>query len=152
MNTQPFPGSLNHLIIQLCRAHRARAATLLDEYGLYPGQERILFLLWEEEGLTLSKLAEKLEVQAPTITKMITRMEGSGILERRAAPWDSRTTQVFLTGKGKGLKQAVEKAYEKLEAETAAGLSKKEEVMFRHLLAKIIPTLSKSLTGKDQTF
>jgi MarR family transcriptional regulator, organic hydroperoxide resistance regulator len=122
---------------------------LLDEYGLYPGQERILFLLWEEEGLTLSKLAEKLEVQAPTITKMITRMESSGVLERRAAPWDSRTTQVFLTDKGKGLKQAVEKAYEKLERETAAGLSKKEEVMFRQLLGKIIPTLSQGLTNKE---
>jgi MarR family transcriptional regulator, organic hydroperoxide resistance regulator len=149
MNTQTFPGSLNHLIIQLCRSHRARAATLLEEYGLYPGQERILFLLWGEEGLTLSKLAEKLEVQAPTITKMITRMESSGILERRAAPWDSRTTQVFLTGKGRGLKQAVERAYEKLERETAAGLSKKEEATFRQLLFKVIPTLSKNLTDKE---
>jgi MarR family transcriptional regulator, organic hydroperoxide resistance regulator len=114
MNTQTFPGSLNHLIIQLCRSHRARAATLLEEYGLYPGQERILFLLWGEEGLTLSKLAEKLEVQAPTITKMITRMESSGILERRAAPWDSRTTQVFLTGKGRGMKSSSAKRQQDL--------------------------------------
>lgn len=149
MSKRP-PGSLNGLIIQLCRSHRARAAELLDQHGLYPGQESVLFLLWEEEGLTLSQLAERLGVQAPTITKMMTRMEATGVLERRPAPKDSRTTQVFLTAKGKGLKKAVEQAYAQLESETAAPLSAEEQVLLRQLLMKVVPGLSKSLAAKEQ--
>lgn len=150
MIPQPFPGSLNYLIIQLCRAHRARAGTLLEVYGLYPGQERILFLLWEGEGLSLSKLAEQLGVQAPTITKMISRMEAAGVVVRRAAPQDSRTTQVFLTPKGRGLKEDVERAYVQLEAETVAQLNEEEQKWLRHLLEKVIPSLGQNLVVADR--
>lgn len=144
-----FPGSLNYLIIRLCRAHRARAGTLLEVYGLYPGQERILFLLWEGEGLRLSKLAEQLGVQAPTITKMISRMEAAGVVERRAAPHDSRTTQVFLTPKGRGLKEDVERAYAQLEADTVARLSEEEQRWLRHLLEKVTPNLGQNAGVAD---
>lgn len=144
------PGSLNGLIIQLCRAHRARAGELLAEFDLHPGQERVLFLLWDADGLTLSQLAERLGVQAPTVTKMITRMGASGYLERRPAPKDSRVTQVFLSEQGRGVKKAVEKSYARLEQETGARLSTEERKTLLELLAKVVPNLSQSLGAEDQ--
>ena len=152
MDTMPAkksPGSLNSLIIRLCRAHRARAGELLAEFDLHPGQERVLFLLWDADGLALSQLAERLGVQAPTVTKMITRMEASGYLERRPAPKDSRVTQVFLTEQGKGVKKAVEKAYAQLERETGEGLSLEERGVLLELLARVVPNLSPSLVGEE---
>lgn len=122
---------------------------MLEVYGLYPGQERILLLLWEGEGLSLSKLAEQLGVQAPTITKMISRMAAAGVVERRAAPHDSRTTQVFLTPQGRDLKEGVERAYAQLEADTVAQLSEEEQRWLRHLLEKVTPNLSRNGTAPD---
>jgi MarR family transcriptional regulator, organic hydroperoxide resistance regulator len=149
MPAKKSPGSLNSLIIQLCRAHRARAGELLAEFDLHPGQERVLFLLWEADGLALSQLADRLGVQAPTVTKMIARMEASGYLERRPAPKDSRVTLVFLTGQGRGVKKAVEKAYAQLERETVEGLSVEERGMLLELLVKVVPNLCPSLVGEE---
>jgi MarR family transcriptional regulator, organic hydroperoxide resistance regulator len=135
--------SLNYLFIQVAKAHRARTHELLSELGLHVGQEMILVSLWMQDGQTLSQLAERLEVQPPTITKMVQRMEISGIVKREASQADSRVSHIFLTSKGKSLQAKIERVWEQVEREFVAELNKEERLVFQQLLIKAKEGLSK---------
>jgi MarR family transcriptional regulator, organic hydroperoxide resistance regulator len=139
----PHEG-LSSQIIGVARAHRSRAAELLGALGLYPGQEMFLFWLQREDGQTLSQIAERMGVQPPTVTKMVTRMEASGLLERRASPRDSRVTQVFLTEHANTLLPEIERVWVQLEDETTSGMNPEDRALMRQLLMRVFENLNRS--------
>ena len=48
MSQRPEPESIDFLLAQICKLRHARAHTLLEGLGLYRGQPRMLWLLWEQ--------------------------------------------------------------------------------------------------------
>lgn len=137
-----FPPEMSHLLIQICRAHRYNAEIALNALGLHTGQEMILFQLWEEEGITPTQIAETLCVEPPTVTKMLQRLEKSGFVERRPDPEDGRISRVYLTPEGKSLQIPVQQVWNRLEAQTIAGLSDMEQALLKRLLLQIQGNLS----------
>jgi DNA-binding MarR family transcriptional regulator len=129
-------------LVQICRAHRNRADTALNELGLHVGQEWILFELWREEGQTQSQLAEQMCLEPPTITKMLQRMEGAGLVERRQDSEDARVSRVYLTDRGRGLEKYVVKVWQQLEDQTVRGLNETEQLLLRRFLIQINDNLS----------
>jgi DNA-binding MarR family transcriptional regulator len=105
--------------------------------GLHRGQPWVLHALWEQDGLTHSELARRLQVQPATITKMITRMEKAGFVQRRPDAEDHRLSRVFLTDVGYSVRSQVQQVWQQLEAEAFAGFSVAEkqvlEQSFRHI-------------------
>jgi len=96
-----FSKSLSRQISDVARLHRNRAASLLADIGLHAGQEKVLKALVVEDGRTMGDLAGALGVQAPTVTKMITRLASVGLLERRQGGGDGRQARVYLTLQGR---------------------------------------------------
>jgi len=90
-------------LLQVHKAHRQRAEASLNKLGIHTGQEMILFQLWIEEGIPQSQLAASMEVEPPTATKMLQRMERAGLIERRPDPEDARVSRVYLTERGRAL-------------------------------------------------
>lgn len=130
-------------LVQICRAHRNRADAALNELGLHVGQEWILFELWREEGQTHSQLAEQMCLEPPTITKMLQRMESSGLVERRQDSEDARVSRVYLTKRGRELKKGVVKVWQQLEDDTVRGLNETEQLLMRRLLIQVSANLSR---------
>ncbi len=124
-------------LISVMRVHRARAAELLNALGLHVGQEMILFQLWKRDGLNQTELTACLGVEPPTTTKMVQRMEASGLVERRADPTDGRVVQVWLSPKGCALQGPVTEAWQTLEAMTVSCLSAGERAILHELLSKV---------------
>ncbi len=124
-------------LIGVMRVHRARAMELLHALGVHVGQEMILFHLWTRDGLNQTELTTCLGVEPPTTTKMVQRMEVSGLVERRPDPHDGRVVQVWLTPKGRALEGPVRDAWQTLEAMTVGCLSIGERAMLRELLANV---------------
>lgn len=124
-------------LIGIMRVHRARASELLSALGVHVGQEMILFQLWKRDGLNQTELTACLGVEPPTTTKMVQRMEASGLVERRADPSDGRVVQVWLSPKGRALEQPVTQAWQTLENMTVGHLSAGERAILRELLSKI---------------
>ena len=124
-------------LIGIMRAHRARAQELLGALGVHVGQEMILFQLWKRDGLNQTELTSCLGVEPPTTTKMVQRMEASGLVERRADPSDGRVVQVWLSPRGRALEQPVTQAWQTLEAMTVAHLSAGERAILLELLSKV---------------
>lgn len=136
MNSCP-PQSITYLIVQICKAHRARTGELLAEFGVHVGQEMILVTLWRDPDLTLSQLAERLGVQPPTITRMVRRMERSGLIERKISQDDARVSFVRTTSKGNALKKSIETVWETLEEEVTANMTEPERLLFRRMLVQV---------------
>jgi DNA-binding MarR family transcriptional regulator len=74
---------ISYHIIMLAHAHRRWAEEALNKLGLHTGQEHILFLLYQEDGLTATQLTARFNVGLATIVKSIQRMERVGIVVRR---------------------------------------------------------------------
>jgi DNA-binding MarR family transcriptional regulator len=129
--------SINYLFVQVAKAHRARTHELLSELGLHVGQEMILVALSKHGDLTLSELADMLEVQPPTVTKMVQRLEASDVVKREACQRDSRSSNICLTGKGKNLLAKIEKIWQQVETEFFGDLSATDKAKFQTLLQKV---------------
>jgi DNA-binding MarR family transcriptional regulator len=82
--------ALDFLLSQVCRLHYVRAQGLLDAIGIYRGQPPVLYVLHEQEGLTQSELAARLEVAPATVTKMLQRLERAGFVQRQTDAADQR--------------------------------------------------------------
>ena len=130
-------NTLDFLLAQVCHHHHFRTNTLLEAIGLYRGQPPVLFALWDQEGLTHTELAERLQNTPATITKMIQRMEKAGFVQRRSDANDQRVSRVYLTEAGRAIQARLQAIWDTMEAETFAGLSDEERLLLRRFLQHI---------------
>jgi MarR family transcriptional regulator, organic hydroperoxide resistance regulator len=81
----------------------------LDAIGITYTQYTILLILWENDGVNLKFIADRLGQKSGAVTPVIKRMEVDGLVQRIRSLEDERELQVVLTKKGTTLK---EKAYD----------------------------------------
>jgi DNA-binding MarR family transcriptional regulator len=104
-------SSLGAALHALARAQRTRLGVLLAPFGLHPGQDALLMLLWGEPGLRPSELATRLGVEPPTVTRMLQRLERGGLVERRPDRHDARVVRVQPTPRSRLLEGNVRRAW-----------------------------------------
>jgi DNA-binding MarR family transcriptional regulator len=77
----------------------------LDKMGITYPQYLVLMVLWENDGITVNQITEKLLLNTNTLSPMLKRMEKMGIIERNRSEKDERSVIIKLTPKGKELKE-----------------------------------------------
>ena len=119
---KPTPSStLGFQLTLAARLYRTQLARRLNEIGLFPGQEQVIKALGAAaDGLVMSDLARQLQVQPPTLTKTIQRLQSQDLILRRARPGDGRVVHLSLTEAGRSKLALVAEAEVALEAELAA--------------------------------
>jgi len=122
---------------QAAKAYRARAGTHLNRIGLHAGQESVLKALADEDGQTMSQLAQALGVQPPTVTKMVNRLSTQGLVRRQASDTDGRMARVHLTDLGIARVEDVDKVWKRVEKEALAGFEDKDKKRLRKLLRQL---------------
>jgi DNA-binding MarR family transcriptional regulator len=115
--------ALNSAIRALTLRHRARAAELLAELGLHPGQEFVLMALAAKGPQVQRRLAEEIGCEPPTITHMVRKLEAAGHIARVPSADDRRATIVELTPQGRGLLGRLDEVWQTLAEETVAGIT-----------------------------
>ena len=78
---------------------------MLDELGLTYTQYLVLSTLWEEDGIPISSIADRLSLESSTITPLVKRLEAAGFVTRLRNPNDERQVIVTLTAKGRALNE-----------------------------------------------
>jgi MarR family transcriptional regulator, organic hydroperoxide resistance regulator len=78
---------------------------MLDQLGLTYPQYLVLSTLWEQNGLAVSAIADRLSLESSTITPLVKRLEAAGFLTRKRNAKDERQVLVSLTAKGHSLEQ-----------------------------------------------
>src|SRR5690349_19692133 len=76
----------------------------LDAIGLTYPQYLVFLVLWEEDGLTVKALGEKLFLDSGTITPLIKRLEARGLVRRQRDEEDERQVRIHLTPEGRALR------------------------------------------------
>lgn len=116
---------------------RKNYAHKLRELGLHIGQELALFHLWEQEGLTQSQLRNKIGTEASTMSNMLKKLERDEIVYRTPDKRDHRITHVFLTDKGKQLKEPIMKMWKEHEQEMMHGIDSGQLQMVKSTLQQM---------------
>lgn len=82
---------------------------LLDEIGLTYPQYLVMLVLWEQDGLTVSALGERLFLDSGTLTPLLKRLEGAALLGRLRDVQDERRVRITLTPAGRALRDTAER-------------------------------------------
>ncbi|KQX73088.1 MarR family winged helix-turn-helix transcriptional regulator [Streptomyces sp. Root1310] len=123
-------GPMSYAIFQLARAHRARAAAMLRDMNLHPGQELLLMQLLDRDGQTQSELLDSVGLDHSTVSKSLRRMQDAGLLIREPAEHDRRVMVVHLTDKGRALREPISAMWRALEETSARDLSAQQTESF----------------------
>jgi MarR family transcriptional regulator, transcriptional regulator for hemolysin len=67
------------------------------QFGITRAQWVVLVRLDRSEGLKQSELAEILDLQPISLTRLLDKLADSGLIERRADPVDRRAKRLYLT-------------------------------------------------------
>lgn len=97
-------GSLRFSVTRLARLLRQQ-----DESGLAPTLTAALATIAREGPVTLGVLAAREQVTAPTITKVVEKLEARGFVSRQADASDRRVCRVQVTAAGRRQLEAVKK-------------------------------------------
>lgn len=128
-------------IFAVARSHRAVAASLLSELGLFPGQELMLMQLWDEDGQSQKALGCLQRIDHSTVAKSVRRLEAAGFVTRQKSDLDGRVTLVYLTAHGRELKERTHRVWAELERRTVAGLTAVEQAQFVESARRILPNI-----------
>ena len=78
---------------------------LLDKLGLTYPQYLVMLVLWEEDGLPVKEIGERLFLDSGTLTPLLKRLEAAGLVKRTRSKEDERQVIVALTAQGEALKE-----------------------------------------------
>ena len=81
---------------------------LLDQIGLTYPQYRVMLVLWEQDGVTVSELGERLFLDSGTLTPLLKRLEAQGHIARLCDVQDERRVRITLTSQGRALRDQAE--------------------------------------------
>lgn len=129
------------------RAMTQAYAPLLAPLGLTYPQYLVLLVLWESDDLAVKDLGGRLALDSGTLTPLLKRMEGQGLVARARDAEDERVVRVRLTAKGRGLRRRALSIPEALACQ--ARLSLKDIAALRDALARLTGNLRASRSGED---
>ena len=93
----PIQREIAFTIMDVARMLRTYADQLARQFSISRAQWGVLVRLDRSEGLKQSELAEILDLQPISLTRLLDRLAENGLIERRADPNDRRANRLFLT-------------------------------------------------------
>lgn len=137
-------GFILHDVARLLRTTFDRR---VRELGLTRSQWWVLNHLFRNNGVTQSELAEILEVEKPTLGRLLDRLEQKGWVRREADANDRRVKRVFLTKEVEPAIKTMRSAAAEMRRDAVAGLSAEQQERFVDSLLTIKANLSRSDNG-----
>ncbi|QGY42885.1 MarR family transcriptional regulator [Maribellus comscasis] len=115
----------------------------LDKLGITYPQYLVLMVLWENDGLTVNEISQKLILNTNTITPLLKRMEMMEIVVRKRSETDERKVMITLTEKGVAMREDAAEIPEKLvSALLSVNLTSNDLIDLKTKLHVIIDYLS----------
>lgn len=136
-----FKQLLADQLFDVTRQMRADLSKRLQKLDLYGGQERIILLLRDKDGLAPGTIASELGVSPPTVAKSINRLAASGLVVRRTDKNDRRRASVHLTTLGHSLVKKIKKEQKKWVKAAFDGLKSSERKAVSAYLERILENL-----------
>ncbi|WP_039790779.1 MarR family winged helix-turn-helix transcriptional regulator [Paenibacillus riograndensis] len=104
---------------------------------IVPSHGDVLGLLFQQDGLSIKELANKVHLTQPTVTVLVNKLERLGYVDRIKRGEDSRVTFIKLTDKSLALKPAFQEISDKLNEAIYGGLNPGQREDLEFLLEHI---------------
>jgi MarR family transcriptional regulator for hemolysin len=105
------------------------------QFGMTRAQWAVLVRLDRCEGLKQSELAEMLDLQPISLTRLLDKLSDNGLIERRSDPTDRRAKRLFLTPAARPLLERLGALGEEMMAGALAGV---EETSIEQMVAQLV--------------
>ncbi len=104
-------------------------------------QGRILYVLWQQDGIPISELSRETGLAMTTLTSMLDRMEASGLVRRDRGDTDRRKILIYLTESAKALQDNYNEVTQEISDIYYKGFTEEEirqfEIYLRRILANV---------------
>lgn len=131
METLPFEiGETAHA---LRKAFDRRACG----HGVTRAQWKVLFRLSRNPGMRQIELADMLDIEPITLSRIVDRLEESGLVERLSDPTDRRAWRLHVTAKAQPLIEKLRAIADEMLAEAFAGIDPKDIEITRQVLGRM---------------
>jgi DNA-binding MarR family transcriptional regulator len=103
-------------VTSIMRAHQiliAELDSMLRPFGItFSRYEALVLLTYSRQGaLPLSVIGERLQVHATSVTNVVDRLEGAGLVQRMPNPLDGRGTLAVITDSGRQVARKATEAF-----------------------------------------
>ena len=141
------------LDLQLCFALYSAQRAMVQAYqselqplGLTYPQYLVLLVLWEEDGVSVSRIGERLMLDSGTLTPLLKRLESQALVTRERSEDDERRVEIRLTNQGRALEKRAKNIPVKMFCK--AQLPLEEVAQLRAKLKQITQTLKNEVPGE----
>ncbi len=130
METLPFEiGETAHALRKAFDRHACG-------FGVTRAQWKVLFKLSRQPGMRQNELADLLEVEPITLSRIVDRLQESGLVERVPDPTDRRAWRLHVTAKAEPLVAKLKRVADEMTAEAFAGIDPRDIEITRRVLAR----------------
>jgi len=127
-------GLILHDVARLLRANFDRR---VRDMGLTRSQWWVLTHLYREDGLSQTELAELMEIEKPSLGRLLDRLEAKNWIKRDNDPKDRRVNRVYLTIDVKPMVREMRQHASDVRQQALAGLSDNQRELFVDTLLKL---------------
>ena len=135
--------TLHMTLIRLSKTHRRKAHAEFSKLGITQGQPKILDFLSINDGCIQREIANNCNIEAATVTSILSIMEKAELIYRNQDPKDKRVLKVFLTDKGRLAQKEVEKIFNLIDMECFEGFSEEEKDQTIKILNRLYENMLK---------
>ena len=148
-----LPRTLNRefafTVNDVARMLRTYADHKARQFGMTRAQWAVLARLDRFEGLKQSELAEMLDLQPISLTRLLDRLCDSGLIERRADPNDRRAKRLFLTPAARPLLERLGDLGEEMMTTALAGVARESAEQIVAQLAIVKENLRQAIQQRN---
>jgi DNA-binding MarR family transcriptional regulator len=141
---------LAHLVKDAARSLVRALSVRLAEHQVSFGHWAFLRILWEGDGITQRALSEQAGVMEPTTFSALKTMERLGYVTRRQLGNNRKKVFVFLTPKGRKLKNRLVPLAEDVNRVAVRSLSPEHIAITRTVLLVIIENMARDEQTNDK--
>src|SRR5476651_2712868 len=150
MTSQPAKREIAFTIMDVARMLKTYADQRARQFGISRAQWAVLVRIDRTEGLKQSELAEILDLQPISLTRLLDRLAANGLIERRADPNDRRANRLFLTPAARPMLEQLAELGGDMMATVLEGLdAKSNERLLRDLV--LVKDNLRSAIGRNAT-
>ncbi len=122
----------------------------LEQLGIGGGQYFYLMALYRNDGVSKEELTKTVMVDKATTTKAVRKLESLGLVTCKKDSQDRRIQRVFLTHRGKNLKEEIFAVLREWNDILSQGFSKEERKVLVTFFQKMSQNLETHLSAKEE--
>ena len=145
-----FEDTVSYMLAKVTTAFRNSLERHMGAIGLHGGQIFVLFELWDRDGLRQVDIANRLNLSAPTVNKMLKGLIDINLVTRSRLDDDGRSTRIFLTDQGADMREEIESQWLELEESCLSSLTETERLVLFELLGKLRSAYTGRLPDADE--